>query len=53
MFDKQFFKKSKNVVVVRFCNVKYSVACSCLVLNYILKSQDVLYFRNLFFTLFF
>ena len=26
VFDKQCFKKSKNVVVVGFCNVKYSVA---------------------------
>ena len=33
MFDKQCFKKSKNVVVVRFCNVKYSVAVENKVFN--------------------
>ena len=32
MFDKQCFKKSKNVVV-RFCNVKYSVAVENKVFN--------------------
>jgi hypothetical protein len=33
VFDKQYFKKSKNVVVVRFGNVKYSVAVENKVFN--------------------
>jgi hypothetical protein len=33
IFDKQRFKKSKNVVVVIFCNVEYSVAVENKVFN--------------------
>jgi hypothetical protein len=33
IFDKQRFKKSKNVVVVIFCNVEYSVAVESKVFN--------------------
>ena len=58
MFDKQYcisFKVLYFILSEDDFEIKskiYSLKLR-LVLNYILNSQDVLYFRNLFFTLFF